>query len=241
MGVKDVQMYTPGHIEALHAKGLYDAHRLKKMYDENTVVHCFSGGYYLYLMSLVRKSCGKLEGLPKALIVDSAPIEPKPYSVHRYMEHGYGIKVNKTLLHHFLSNTWELESKLYSRHARKYKNDVFNHSGEMTLMKDFRQRIQTKVEIPTMCLVATSDKVLDIDYCDSWVKQHQCEYVKYDKGKHARLFASNDCYFSRIDKFLKSIEKKPDVVDYVYERKQQDKIRTLLTGVKHNKFGDYDY
>lgn len=206
LGVTDVEMYAPGYVEALNGKGISESRKLRVHYDESSIVHCFSGGYYLYLMSLLRNEDGELLRLPKALIVDSAPIEPVTQSVHRYMKHGHGIHVNRHLLHHVVQNTWKIQDAYYTQHAKQHHCEDYRYCSKMSILKDLNQRIFTVTQIPTLCMVASSDKVLDVEYCDNWAKHHQCEYVKYDMGKHARLFASNGCYFNRINTFIQKLK-----------------------------------
>lgn len=214
IGYNNIKVHLPSLFEPIQGVGLYNAKTIaERLYDEDSErnhVHCFSGGYYLYLMSLQRNfapSAPKFTNIPEKLIIDSGPIEPNGESVARFTN----VVVSKSLPEKLITKgfpvLWLLQSKLYyNNRIRKEKDSNFlNHNHDVILLDELSTRLYDRAAHPkkTICLYSDADLVLENKFTNKMITNHEWESYNFPSGKHAQLIREKN-YQEILSNFLHS-------------------------------------
>ena len=171
---------------------------LPKKFDihENTIVHCFSGGYYLYLMNISNNV------LPNKLIIDSAPIEPNPISVSKFLNHFIGkVNFSNTYLYTSIYLFWYYQSYFYKNKINNnhtFITSVYDEESIIPKKETYQtNRILTELKLRilsqdyhpklTLCLISEIDELLDMNYIKQWKTKVNVDVEKFTFGKHTKL------------------------------------------------------
>ena len=210
IGFNDVKVYCPSIIEPVQGYGLYNAkNNISHLLAETNYIHCFSGGYYLYLMSLDRQSDNSYRGRANKLIIDSAPIEPIPQSVSRYIREILKINiqdnsVSDKMVRSIFKNVWDVQGFFYYNHRiKKDKNMNYNFQSYSNMIEDeIYRRVLDVTTSPknTLCVYSKSDKVLDIEFTKKMIRHHNWKSLELADGQHARLL-TNKTYVDQLYHF----------------------------------------
>lgn len=202
IGYNDIKFYCPSIFEPIQATGLYNAIKLNKLYEKENHVHCFSGGYFLYLMSLLRNNNG-FSNVPEKLIIDSGPIEPNGLSVSRFVKSIISEKIPESIFVKGIPLLWLIQSNLYYNNKLQNNPNYFDKTNSIILLDELNRRILDKTAHPnkTFCIYSETDKILDISYNEKLIKYHNWESCILTNGNHAQLIKEKE-YSDKLYDFL---------------------------------------